>query len=378
MATNMFLCDPTEIDMPVFSQWLQGLSIDNAVKDRSRKEFTGFERSPNFYQLLQSETEDHYRLFNLLEPYLQNPRTLIKQHVFPIPSHVCKELIEQYYALDEAVIREFLGKKLNARHRRELDDISKSTGVSLKSCCRQFDNIKQVLKAVDDLDGSLVSNIKSEFLLPDYLAKTYASVVFMSANKFETGKKKLAYMTVSDFTYCASLMIEHWTVGSDTASSRAVDDDLELDKDFLQELHDLKLYLTDRSWIDRRQRFILKDLKKKQYPGGYISTVESNFKVIHKTVVSFGASLLHSRDLKDFFVDLHEKLIEYFMQIPWSKTQVEVFLNSFIDTFSECEAAHAKATGKPIHKEKPWRIVCSRYYITLKNCILQLYHTDKL
>ena len=374
----MFLCDPTEIDMPVFSQWLQGLSIDNAVKDRSRKEFTGFEQSPNFYQLLQSETEDQYRLFNLLEPYLQNPRTLIKQHVFPIPSHVCKELIEQYYALDEAVIREFLGKKLNARHRRELDDISKSTGISLKSCCRQFDNIKQVLKAVDDLDGSLVSNIKSEFLLPDYLAKIYASVVFMSANKFETGKKRLAYMTVSDFTYCASLMIEHWTVGSDTASSRAVDDDLELDKDFLQELHDLKLYLTDRAWIDRRQRFILKDLKKKQHPGGFISTVESNFKAIHKNIVSFGASLLHSRDLKDFFVDLHEKLIEYFMQIPWSKTQVEIFLTSFIDTFSECEAAHAKATGKPIHKEKPWRIVCSRYYITLKKCILQLYHTDKL
>lgn len=374
MAMNVFLCDPTEIDMLVFSQWLQGLSIDNAVKVRNRKDFTGFERSPNFLQLLQSETEDQYRLFNLLEPYLQNPRTLVKHHVFPIPTHVCKEIIEKYYALDEAVIREFLGKKLNARHRRDLDDISKSTGVSLKSCCRQFDNIKQVLKAVDDLDGSLVSNIKSEFLLPDYLAKTYASVVFMSANKFETGKKRLAYMTVPDFMYCASLMIEHWTVGSDIASSRAVDDDLELDRDFLQELHDLKLYLTDRVWVDRRQRFILKDLKKKQHLSGYISTVESNFKTIHKNIVSFGASLLHSRDLKDFFVDLHEKLIEYFMQIPWNKTQVEVFLTSFIDTLPECETAHSKATGKPNHKEKPWRIVCSRYYLTLKNCILQLYH----
>ena len=374
MAMNVFLCDPTEIDMLVFSQWLQGLSIENAVKGRSSKDFTGFEKSPNFLQLLQSETEDQYRLFNLLKSYLQNPRTLVKQHVFPIHTHVCKEIIEQYYALDEAVIREFLGKKLNARHRRDLDDISKSTGVSLKSCCRQFDNIKQVLKAVDDLDGSLVSNIKSEFLLPDYLAKSYASVVFMSANKFETGKKRLAYMTVTDFTYCASLMIEHWTVGSDTANSRAVDDDLELDRDFLQELHDLKLYLTDRAWVDRRQRFILKDLKKKQHSSGYISTVESNFKTIHKNVVSFGASLLHSRDLKDFFVDLHEKLIEYCMQIPWSNTQMEVFLTSFIDTFPECEAAHSKATGKPNHKEKPWRIVCKRYYITLKNCILQLYH----
>lgn len=95
MAMNVFLCDPTEINKLVFSQWLQGLSIDNAVKGRSRKEFTGFEGSPNFLQLLQSETEDQYRLFNLLEPYLQNPRTLIKQHVFPIPSHVCMEIIEQ-------------------------------------------------------------------------------------------------------------------------------------------------------------------------------------------------------------------------------------------------------------------------------------------
>jgi len=374
MSMNVFLCDPAEVDMTIFSQWLQGLSIESAVKYRYNKDLSGFESSQNYLQLLQSETEDQYRLFDLLEPYLQNPNALKDQHVFPIPYPNCKELIEKYYALDEAVIREFLGKKLNARHRRDLDDISKVTGVSLKSCCRQFDNIKQVLKAVDDLEGSLVDNIKKEFLLPDSLAKSYASIVFMSANKFETGKKRLAYMTLSDFTYCASLMIEYWTVGSDIASARAVDDDLELDRDFLQELHDLKLYLTDRTWVDRRQRFILKDLKKKSHQAGYVSTVESNFKTIHKNIVSFGASLLHSRDLKDFFVDLHEKLIELFLQIPWSKAQVETFLCSFIDTFSECEAAHTKAAGKPKPKEKPWRIVCIRYYVTLKNCILQLYH----
>ena len=51
-------------------------------------------------------------------------------------------LIEQYYAFDENVVREFLGKKLSSKNRKDLDDVSEKTGISLKSCRRQFDNIK--------------------------------------------------------------------------------------------------------------------------------------------------------------------------------------------------------------------------------------------
>lgn len=54
---------------------------------------------------------------------------------------------------------------------------------------RQFDNIKRVYKAVEEIPGSIVDNIKQSFYLSDELAKQYASIVFLAAIRFETSKK---------------------------------------------------------------------------------------------------------------------------------------------------------------------------------------------
>ena len=49
-------------------------------------------------------------------------------------------------SLDPRVSRELIGKKLSSRFRRDLDELAEKTGVSLKSCRRQFDNVKRVFK----------------------------------------------------------------------------------------------------------------------------------------------------------------------------------------------------------------------------------------
>lgn len=52
-----------------------------------------------------------------------------------------------------------------------MDEVAEKTGITLKSCRRQYDNVKRVFKIVEDLPGSLVTNIKQHFLLSDDLAK---------------------------------------------------------------------------------------------------------------------------------------------------------------------------------------------------------------
>jgi len=69
------------------------------------------------------------------------------------------------------VIREILSKKLSSRFRNALDDVSDRTRVSLRSCRRQFDNVKRVFKTVEEMPGSLVDNITSYFLLSTQLAQ---------------------------------------------------------------------------------------------------------------------------------------------------------------------------------------------------------------
>lgn len=77
----------------------------------------------------------------------------------------------RYYSLDDVVARELLGKKLSSRYRKDLDELAEKTGVKLKSCCRQFDNVKRIFKMVEDLPGNITSNIKQLFLISDVLAR---------------------------------------------------------------------------------------------------------------------------------------------------------------------------------------------------------------
>lgn len=369
---DVFLCEPLEIDPPVFSLWLSGCNIDEATRRRLDSEPEVTRQFQDFQSLLKSETRDQFRIFLILEPYLQSPPTFLTQELVQIPTAVKKALIEQYYAFDESVVREFFGKKLNTKNRKDLDDVSEKTGVSLKSCRRQFDNIKQILRVVDDYEGSLVENIKSQFILPEALARSYASIVFISHNRLDTNKRKLAHLTFSDFTYCANLMIDRWTAGAE--GSHGVDDDLELDRDFLQELHDLKLSLIDRVWMDRQLKMVLKEFRRKKLPTHTIRAMETSFKPISKSITLLGTSLIHSKDVRDFFIDIIEKIVEPCKQHQLSRDNTEILLTSIATTFPECETAHAKHTGRPGPKEKPWRVVYLRYVDTLTNCVLALYH----
>lgn len=40
----------------------------------------------------------------------------------------------RYYEIDDIVIREFLGKKLSSKHRKDLDEVSEKTNIAIKSC----------------------------------------------------------------------------------------------------------------------------------------------------------------------------------------------------------------------------------------------------
>jgi len=51
------------------------------------------------------------------------------------------------------------------------------------------------------------------------------------------------------------------------------------------------------------------DLKRRLSPAKY-RAVDSHFKVLSRAFVDHGTSLIHSKDLKDFFVDLLENIVD--------------------------------------------------------------------
>jgi hypothetical protein len=91
--------------------------------------------------------------------------------MFQISEEIADKLIEIYYEYDSIVIREILCHKLTQRQRKDLDDISEKTGVRVKSCRRQFDNLKRIIRTVDEIRGPLVKNIIENFCLPLRIAE---------------------------------------------------------------------------------------------------------------------------------------------------------------------------------------------------------------
>jgi len=72
---------------------------------------------------------------------------------------------------------------------------------------RQFDNVKRIFKAVEEIPGNVTNNIKQNFLLSDELARKYAAIVFLACLRFETSKRKLQYLNFNDFFECAQVRL---------------------------------------------------------------------------------------------------------------------------------------------------------------------------
>ena len=146
---DVFVGNFPQIDWTLYSLWVEGLSVTEAMQKLRER---GLVTSQSDYckdsaeenNLLASDLADNYRLFGLWESMLHQPVTFSEQLVFQLDPTTQRMLVEQYYALDSSVARELLGRKLTSRLRKDLDEVADKTGVSLRSCRRQFDNIKRV------------------------------------------------------------------------------------------------------------------------------------------------------------------------------------------------------------------------------------------
>uniref|UniRef100_A0AAY5KHX3 Fibroblast growth factor (acidic) intracellular binding protein a n=1 Tax=Esox lucius TaxID=8010 RepID=A0AAY5KHX3_ESOLU len=354
---DVFVGNTTIMDEEVYQFWLDGYTVNDAVK--VRMEGGVLEECEASAEVLHSDTMDQYRTFQMCERLLHSPAKLANQLLFQIPPHRQAMLIERYYAFDGVFVREVLGKKLSKGTKKDLDDVSAKTGVTLKSCRRQFDNFKRVFKVVEELKGPLVENIRQHFLLSDQLARNYAAIVFFANNRFETGKKKLHYLTFQDFAFCAGQLISYWTVGA--VDNMVEDMDVDLEKQFLQDLKELKILITDKDLLDQHKSLVCTALRGKTK---VFNEMETNFKVILHAGVNRHNRLAHEVSLSPLsVVSLHSlfQFIEPCRSDKWTAGDMRLFLTHYTNS------AHILDTFKH-------QVLWDRYMGVIKSCILKMYH----
>nr|XP_002125334.1 acidic fibroblast growth factor intracellular-binding protein-like [Ciona intestinalis] len=353
---DVFVGNNIHVDFEIYHYWLRNIGADevtdllvsSGASNISHIEINNddFEKS-----LLYSHVLDQYRLFSMVEPMVQVPTVLCTQLTYQISHKIQESLVSNYYELDDQVVREILGKKLSKGTRRDLDEVAAKTHKRLRFCHRQFDNCKRIFKTLEDWPGSLLDNIQTKFLLPQELAWKYTVVVFLSSLRFECCKRKLAYLTTSDFIECGKLMIQNWTA----AATGSENPETELDRDFLNELRSVRVLSADQKICEKHRHLISQEMEK-TYPTlsqasrtpdqssqSRLSRVRSRdsskdlipealFLKVTRGLVTIASNLYRTKEAQDFFIDVVEKVIEPLQSCSWSKSKVEHFLDLYSST----------------------------------------------
>ncbi|KAF2355441.1 Acidic fibroblast growth factor intracellular-binding protein [Trinorchestia longiramus] len=332
---DAFVENFTDIDENVYDLWLRGLSVGEAtaelLKTSEVQEWgTGLPLHTDLQKIVAMDTNDHYRRFSEFEKILVAPFKLADECTHQISARHQKLLIEKFYTLDDSVVREIIGKKLSGRNRKDLDDVAEKTGVMLRSCRRQFDNIKRVFKLIEEASGPLISTIESYFLLSNSLSRKYAVIVFLLLNRFETNKRRLCYLEAEDFYRCGFAMIEHWSSpqsslpGQQVVSSKSGGEDTGIDREFLVLLRDLKCLL------DREKEHKSLTLCELRRQGGCsVAEAEATFKLLSRPLCTIATQLHTPKELRDLFVDVVERIVEPVRSVGWTTSQLMAFLSAF-------------------------------------------------
>ena len=198
---NVVLDDPLCVDLFVYSLWLRGSSIAQIATHRLQeiREQTLELEAPvsasdgaALRDLLLRDTQNKCNILEYVEIFLKEPNKLLFQLQLQLPPSVKLFMFHRYYLFDDTVIRELLGRKLTSRARKDLDEVAETTGIPLRSCRRQFDNLRRVFNFLDDrnFDGDLCLLVENHFQLPLSLAKRYVAIVFILYNRFTVQSNK--------------------------------------------------------------------------------------------------------------------------------------------------------------------------------------------
>jgi hypothetical protein len=207
------------------------------------------------------------------------------------------------------------------------------------------------------MPGCLVNNIKQQFMLSDELARKYATIVFIACLRFETSKRKLNYLSFSDIYECSQAIMNYWTY----SYQHSQEPEIEMDKEFLLDLRELRYFLDKEKEIKHLVLIRLKTIiLEKSY-----QEIDLNFKSYWRSIITIAISIHRSRELRGFFTETTEKLIEPWKQNNWSVKQVKEFLPALTKSVLDLEL--------PRDQEVLLRCLFERYMQVLSLCLTKMY-----
>ncbi|KAJ3314856.1 hypothetical protein HDV04_005277 [Boothiomyces sp. JEL0838] len=299
MEFSTFCANALVIDNNAWHSFLTGLTVQQAI-ERLRKA-TGNDHAKTAQIIAVVTTQ--YRNFEMLEAFLQHPKTISTQLIFPINARTRSKLIQSYYKMEPRVVRELLGKKLTHRVRKELDDISTLTGIPILGCRRMFDNLKRITKL------------------------NYANLV-------------------------GSLFYEYFVASPETALE-------ELDPAIAEDSRHLKTLFNHKDNLEKFRQIITDRLTNLNQPATAEKAANmTTFKIIFRNMWSIGTSLTNNKEMRDLYFILVDRIVDPFLTYGWTYQDVDIFFSAIIGILQE-EKANSLCPSMSSRNRKTFIKLCS-------------------
>lgn len=359
------------IDIPiihpkVFSLYLRGdspIDIFGSLKNRQIQELgsTDAKTINQLSNLLYYDVLAQCRIIKSLLPSLEYPKIFVNEDP-RWTRQVREKYVKLFFIQDKSVLRELLGKKLSAKERRDLDETSTKTGIPLFACRRMFDNLRDILESVRemqrDLDLSLSELIANQFHFDEDVSKTYAIGVFSCHHQFTIGSRTAWFkdLQYDDLEFCLETIMLHWTRQENK-------DPLQIDLDLIL-LKEIRQYLfTHFSKIDQLVKGTISTMK---INSKNTKLTHKNLKPIVKNLIWVCGKLNQKKEFRDFLIDICEKFGDLCVE--------EMNLNAD-DIYQLCErliAVFPSILDKKIVNHERLIHTWTLFVIVVRNCLYRI------
>jgi hypothetical protein len=376
MSLEVWLSLPFEVNRPVFEMWVAGEPAARAARRRQQPggDLHGFgsppppppplpqqqqqqpshhsgAEDPQVAAAVLQDTEDQYRQFEYLTPLLQAPLALWAQVGRQVAAADAEFLLARYYAYDDEFMLDVAG--MNLDRKLALDDVPAARTLALASCLRQFTNLRRLARAVESAPGRLSDAIAAHTRLPPAVCGAYAALVFLAENRIVLDKRNLEHIPLAALLACVQELMRHWTPAA--LPGRAADPaaDGELDRRFLKEMTEVRGVFTLDDLLLRMPAW---------QPAALVRPLLGH-------VLQLGFNLSHSKELRDLFEDLVERVLGPCWQAHWPAARVAQLLD---DTAAAADAL-AAALGDAEPQLRALLPALHRYLRGLRPIILLLH-----
>ena len=178
------------------------------AKQQASQVFKG--ENMELVNLFNRDTQDYWRFFEILDHFLRQPDLIDGQVMCRVPLPTLLVMVESYYALDEAVVRELLsrvkvagGGHSTTRNRGALDEAASICRQSFKFVQRQYMNLRCVYEKFEEnrngFNHYVFRRIQEWWRLPAELAARYTALLFLFHHGF-----KITHASESTFSSSSS------------------------------------------------------------------------------------------------------------------------------------------------------------------------------